>query len=118
VLCTSKVCCWPESSRIDQQTVPTLVELVVPLKPFTWMDDVVGGLTKSATLLEMQADAPPSTKMSKESESKIGRRDLSSKTAAAALARAIPVASANKASRCVAAREEHDGESATRKSYT
>jgi hypothetical protein len=67
--------------------VPALVELVVPLKPFTRMDDVVGGLTKSARLLEMQADAPPSTKMSKESKSKIGWRDLYSETAAGVGAR-------------------------------
>jgi hypothetical protein len=55
----------------------------------------------------MQAAAPPSTKMLKESESKIGQRDLSSEIAAAVLARAIPGARANKASRCTAA---HVGE--------
>jgi hypothetical protein len=85
--------------------VPTLVELVVPLEPCTWIDMVVGGLTKSARLLEMQAEAPPSTRMSKETESIIGQRDLSSEIAAAALARAIPVARADKASRCAAAPE-------------
>jgi hypothetical protein len=102
---TFKARCCPESSRMDQRTVPTLVELVVPLKLFTQMDEVVGGLTKSARLLEMQADAPPSTKTLKESKSKIVRQDLSSETTAAALALAIPVARADKASRCTAARE-------------
>jgi hypothetical protein len=60
---------------------------------------------KWARLLEMQADAPPSARMSKESESKMGLRGPSSEIAAAALARAIPVARADNASRCVAVRE-------------
>jgi hypothetical protein len=42
--------------------VPTLVELVVPLKPFTRVVDVLGGVTKSERSLEIQAVAPPSTR--------------------------------------------------------
>jgi hypothetical protein len=59
----------------------------------------------STRLFEMQADAPLRTRMSKESESKIGQRDLLSETTAAALTHAIPVARANKASKCTAVRE-------------
>jgi hypothetical protein len=77
--------------------VPTLVELVVPLKSFTRVVDVLGGVTKSDRSLEIQAVAPPSTSMSKESESKIARQDLLFKTAT--LARAIPVAIAVRASK-------------------
>jgi hypothetical protein len=102
VLRTSRVPCWPESSRVDQQTMPTLVELVVPFKPYTQIAEVVGGLTKLVRLLEMQADATPWTRMPKklESKSKLGQRDLFSEIAAAALACAIPVARADKASSC------------------
>jgi hypothetical protein len=82
--------------------VPTLVELVVPLKSFTRVVDVLGGVTKSERSLEIQAVAPPSTSMSKESESKIARRDLLFETAA--LARAIPVAIAVRTSKRAAAR--------------
>jgi hypothetical protein len=59
-----------------QTTVPTLVELVVPLKPLTRTEDSFGGDTKSLEELEMQEVAPPSTKMSKESESNTAREDL------------------------------------------
>jgi hypothetical protein len=51
--------------------VPTFVELVEPLKPFTRTLEACGGLIKSDALLEMQAVAPPSTRISYESESKI-----------------------------------------------
>jgi hypothetical protein len=45
----------------------------VPLNPLTRTVDAVGGLTKSERELEIHEVAPPSTKMSKESESKIAR---------------------------------------------
>jgi hypothetical protein len=44
---------------------------VEPLKPFTRTLEACGGLIKSDALLEMQAVAPPSTRISYESESKI-----------------------------------------------
>jgi hypothetical protein len=59
-----------------QITVPTRVELVVPLNPLTQTVDVFGGVTKSSKELEMHDVAPPSTKMSKESESKMAREDV------------------------------------------
>jgi hypothetical protein len=52
------------------------VELVEPLKPFTLTGDAQGGLIKSETLLDMHAVAPPSTKISKESESNIALEHL------------------------------------------
>jgi hypothetical protein len=58
-----------------QMTVPTFVELVVPLKPLTLTAESLGGFIKAARLLEMQEVAPPSTRMSKESESKMTRRE-------------------------------------------
>jgi hypothetical protein len=56
--------------------VPTLVELVVRLKPLTRTEDAFGGDAKSLKELEMQDLAPPSTKMSNESESNTAREDL------------------------------------------
>jgi hypothetical protein len=76
VLWMRRVRGWPESSRTFQTTVPTLVELVVPLKPLTQTEDAFGGVTKSLKELEMQDVAPPLTKMSNESESNIAREDL------------------------------------------
>jgi hypothetical protein len=46
---------------------------VVPLKPLMRMLVVVGGLMKSARQFEILAVAPPSTRMSKESESNRAR---------------------------------------------
>jgi hypothetical protein len=56
--------------------VPTLVELVMPLKPLTRTKDAFGGMTKSKKELEMHNVAPPSTRMSKESEWKMASEDL------------------------------------------
>ena len=81
-----------------QITVPTLVELVVPLKPFTRTEEAIGGLMKSDRELEMHEVAPPSTRMSKESESKIARAD--SLEEVAAWARTIPAVIADRARTC------------------
>jgi hypothetical protein len=56
---------------------PTLVELVVPLKPpLTRTKDAFGGITKSDKELEMHDVAPPSRRMSKESESNMAQEDV------------------------------------------
>ena len=80
-----------------QITVPTRVELVVPLKPLTRTVEAVGGLIKSERLLEMHEVAPPSTSMSKESESKIALGERRGEEATEA-ARAIPAVMADIAS--------------------
>jgi hypothetical protein len=72
-------------------TVPTLVELVDPLKPLTRTLEAFGGLRKSEALLEIQAVAPPSTRISKESESNIALEPVEGAALAAALARTKPV---------------------------
>jgi hypothetical protein len=102
VFLTSRVRLWPELSRTDHRTVPSLVELVVPLNPLTQILDFLGGLMKSDRLLEIHdAVAPLSTSMLNESELKMTQWDPLSETAA--LARARPVASADSASNHTAA---------------
>ena len=56
-------------------TVPTLAALVEPLNALTRVAEQTGGSTKSFKELEIDLVAPPSTKMSKESESKDVRVD-------------------------------------------
>jgi hypothetical protein len=63
--------------RTFQMMVPTLVELVVPLKPLTQTKDALRGVTKSDMEFEMHDVAlPSSTRMSKESESNMALDDL------------------------------------------
>ena len=70
--------------------------LVAPLKPFTRTGEAFRGRMKSVKLLEMHEVAPPSTRMSKESESKMARVLLASETAE--FARATPTVIADIAS--------------------
>ena len=68
----------------------------MPLKPLTRTVESLGGVIKSERLLEMQEVAPPSTRMSKESESKMAREDA--RAEAAEVARAMPAVIADMAS--------------------